>query len=80
MSNSIYNQQRMLSRHLKRLEVARQLNSKLRRKSARMLKVTKHLSRASDRNADLVIGKRGIVADGPIWDQPNTEKSLTRSD
>ena len=45
MSNSIYNQQRMLSRHLKRLEVARQLNSKLKRKSARMLKVAKRPKR-----------------------------------
>jgi hypothetical protein len=44
MSNAIYNQQRNLKRHLKRLEVARQLNSKLKRKSARMLKVTKHVS------------------------------------
>jgi len=41
MSNLIYNQQRNLARHLKRVEVARQLNSKLKRKSARMLKVTK---------------------------------------
>jgi hypothetical protein len=41
MSNSIYNQKRMLARHRKRLEIARQLNSKLKRKSARMLKVTK---------------------------------------
>jgi len=41
MSNSIYNQKRMLARHRKRLEIARQLNSKLKRKSARMLKVGK---------------------------------------
>jgi hypothetical protein len=41
MSNEIYNQQRNLKRNLKRLEVARQLNSKLKRKSARMLKVAK---------------------------------------
>ena len=34
-------QQRMLARHLKRVEIAHRLNSRLRRKSARMLKVTK---------------------------------------
>ena len=45
MSNSIYNQQRMLSRHVRRLEVARQLNTKLKRKSVRMLKVAKHPKR-----------------------------------
>ena len=38
---SIAAQQRMLARHLKRIEIARQLNSKLKRTSARMLKVTK---------------------------------------
>jgi hypothetical protein len=44
MSNTVYNQQRNLKRHLERLEVARQLNSKLKRKSARMLKVNKRIS------------------------------------
>jgi hypothetical protein len=42
MSNLIYNQERMLARQRKRLEIARQLNSKLKRKSARMLKVAKN--------------------------------------
>jgi hypothetical protein len=41
MSNLIYNRKRMLARQRKRLETARQLNSKLKRKSARMLKVAK---------------------------------------
>jgi hypothetical protein len=41
MSNLIYNQKRMLARQRKRLEIARQLNLKLKRKSARMLKVAK---------------------------------------
>jgi len=41
MSNLIYIQQRNLTRHRRRLEIARQLNSKLKRKSARMLKVAK---------------------------------------
>jgi molybdate transport system regulatory protein len=40
-THSIATQESMLARHLKRLEIARQLNSKLKRKSARMLKVTK---------------------------------------
>jgi hypothetical protein len=44
MSNTIYNQQRNLKRHLKRLEVARQLNAKVKRKSTRMLKVIKRVS------------------------------------
>jgi hypothetical protein len=48
MSNLIYNQQRNLARHLKRVEVARQLNSKLKRKSARMLKVTKPPKQSPD--------------------------------
>jgi len=45
MSNSIYNKTRMLARHRKRLEIARQLNAKLKRKSERMLKVAKRLKR-----------------------------------
>jgi hypothetical protein len=45
MSNEIYSQQRNLKRNGKRLEVARQLNSKLKRKSARMLKVAKRRER-----------------------------------
>ena len=48
MSNLIYNQQRNLARHLKRVDVARQLNSKLKRKSARMLKVTKPPKQSPD--------------------------------
>jgi hypothetical protein len=56
MSNAIYNQQRNLKRHLKRLEVARQLNSKLKRKSARMLKVTKRVSPGWDGTRDQCAG------------------------
>jgi hypothetical protein len=56
MSNMIYNQQRNLKRHVKRLEVARQLNSKLKRKSARMLKVTKHVSPGWDGKRDQCAG------------------------
>jgi len=52
MSNTIYSQQRNLKRHLKRLEVARQLNSRLKRKSARMLKVTKRVSLGRDGTRD----------------------------
>jgi hypothetical protein len=52
MSNTIYNQQRNLKRHLKRLEVARQLNSRLKRKSARMLKVAKRVSPGRDGTRD----------------------------
>jgi len=48
MSNSIYNQKRMLARHGKRLEIARQMNSKLKRKSERMLKVAERLKRNVD--------------------------------
>jgi molybdate transport system regulatory protein len=40
-THSIATQQRMLARHLKRLEIARQLNSKSKRKSARMVKIAK---------------------------------------
>jgi hypothetical protein len=52
MSNTVYNQQRNLKRQLKRLEVARQLNSNLKRKSARMLKVTKPVSPGRDGTRD----------------------------
>ena len=40
-THSVVTQQRVFARHLKRLEIARQLNSELKRKSARMLKVSK---------------------------------------
>jgi len=40
-TQSIATQQRMLARHRKRFEIALRLNSRLKRKSARMLKVTK---------------------------------------
>jgi hypothetical protein len=56
MSSTIYNQQRNLKRHLKRLEVARQLNAKLKRKSARMLKVTKYVSPGRDGTRDQCAG------------------------
>ena len=41
MSNLVYNRKRMLARQRKRLEIARQLNLKLKLKSARMMKVAK---------------------------------------
>jgi hypothetical protein len=56
MSNTVYNQQRNLKRQLKRLEVARQLNSNLKRKSARMLKVTKRVSPGRDGTRDQCAG------------------------
>jgi hypothetical protein len=40
-AHSIATQQTTLARHLNRLEIARQLNAELKRKSARTLKVTK---------------------------------------
>jgi len=45
MSNVIYNQKRMLARQRKRLEIARKLNTRLKRKSAHMLKVAKRPQR-----------------------------------
>ena len=47
MSNVIYNQKRMLARQRKRLdnEIARKMNTRLKRKSAHMLKVAKRPQR-----------------------------------
>jgi hypothetical protein len=61
MSNTIYNQERNLKRHLKRLEIARQLKSKLKRTSARMLKVTKRVSPGRDGTRDQCAGLSRVL-------------------
>jgi hypothetical protein len=60
MSNSIFNQKRMLARHRKRLEIALQLNSTLKRKSARILKVAKSPKKRSVRRLSLPETQNGL--------------------